>query len=651
MSQFTDNFGSILGDAVLRTMMAKGPHFLYGAPSSGVLVKGRDEDDNEYMYAFPKLKLAHQAISSNPVALWFDKNYEKRTVRMNCEFQVDPVLTSTTVQVRPLKVMDLTITLRLGSTLPYRKAVKLNYNMEYPQMIKGTVDFNIQEFAYIKEQLEKLQVYFEWEGKIRWYDISNPGTVQHMMETKGKNVDLSSCPCSGKTDSVVVKESDDNMFGAVKGLLDWEKEVFDKVDSNGKRHTYVVWFKDTMVKDTYDFLPQVFWIKANPKTNKPSVTIVADPGDHPEDLSSHRLLFDFSIAPYYNPKAERDLFSVIRRRSSGKVKYCYFSQGGYEKAVFEWDNVFLNGFCKEVGIKPAVTGEVSISPDSSFNISLECTFTSADTLKTELSQGLVVGHVVFPEKEDMVLDVELNLFQLTQLFLEVQPQESTDKTIRFPYQAKILNWGDVDLTIGGCEMSVLSLKNGEIQDARHGLECGNTWPFHLPRKSGAKIQLSKKDVYDLVDNSRIAGIFASDHWSKLVCQPYSVTLKNQADVDRLFLTEYIDQIHTDIALRKMNVALSLSPDVWDKVTQVEVEVNPDNSTPETVTLDRKNPEKEILLTKTFLSIMNGKNERHFFYKYRVDTGSGYGRWSDDKEVSQAGTELGLFDNHILSMIQ
>ena len=249
----------------------------------------------------------------------------------------------------------------------------------------------------------------------------------------------------------------------------------------------------------------------------------------------------------------------------------------------------------------------------------------------------------------MRLEVELNLYKLTQLFLEVQTIDSTDKTIKFPYQAKILNWGDVDLKIGGCEMSVLSLKNGEIQDARHGLECSSSWPFTLPRKSGMKIQLTKKDVYDLVDSTRIAGIFASDHWSKLLCQPHTVTLADQTAVDELFLTEYFDQIDTDILLRKINVVLNLSNEVWEQVVQVEVEVDPDDSMPVTAILDKKNPEKEVLLTNTFMSVMNGKNERHFLYKYRVDAGSGFGSWSSDREIFQAGTELEIFDVDILSM--
>lgn len=627
---------SILEGALRREFEIRGIHLLYGSPSSQLPVRGKDLNSWEAFYCIPKLQFKHRLMDGNPQCLYFRKNYEKGKVEMVAEFEAVPSLGGK--EVVPMKLSDFRATLVAGRENPLRKSATADCSRETPQTISLSVYLTLEEFRFVKEKLTNGQVSFEWMGAMRWHDISQPDALQHLREKNG-NVEPSSRSLSGTLVAATVEENNASTFGSVRGLLNWEMETI-----VGKDDTYVVWFKDTMEQNTYYFLPQIYWIKADPRNNKPLMTMVASPGADPKDVSGHRILLDFSVAPYYHPRAERDLYSVVARRSAGKLQYCNIEVGGYESARFDWDPEFIRGFCHDVGINPLYKGEVSTAPDTSFSISLECTKVGYSALKEKLFEGLKVGSVIFPEQDDMKVSVVLNIHRLANLNLEVQAVESTNKDINFPYQAILRNYGSVGLEIGDCELSSYAREGGNLVDVRHHLACGNTWPVFLGSKKGTMLQMARRDILDLLEKTKKAIVLKKKYWTHLDCAPHTISLPTE-DAE-MCLAEYIDQIHADIDLWTLHVRMGISPELWEDIAGVEVKVSAAGMQPEVVFLDRENRDKFILMGESFKSFLSGDKNREYTYQMRLDSGSGYGPWTDPKVVQGAGTLLEFYDRDV-----
>lgn len=641
MSQ-AEEYLNILEGALRREMTIRGIHLLYGSPSSHLSVKGKDPDGWEANYCLPNLKFKHSLNAGNAQSLYFRKDYAKGKIDMIAEFETVPSLDVKTVV--PLDLSEFKATLLAGRESPLRRSASVtNCRREGDrQHISLSILLTLEEFRFIKDKLTNGQVSFEWSGKVKWHDISNPEALKRLREKNG-NVEPSSLQLSNTIVVSTIKEDDPNAYGAVRGLLNWEMETI-----VGKDDNYVVWFKDTMEQNTYYFLPQIYWIKADPRNNKPLITIVASPGADPKDVSGHRILLDFSVAPYYHPRAERDLYTVVARRSAGKLQYCNIEIGGYESARFEWEPEFIRGFCHDVGIDPLYKGEVSTSPDTSFSISLECTKVGYSVLKEKLFEGLKVGYVYFPEQEGMKVDVVLNMHRLAHLNLEVQPVESTNKDINFPYQAIIRNYGSVGLEIGDCEMSSFARDGGKLVDIRHHLSCGNTWPVFLDSRKGTQFQLARKDILDLLEKTKKAVVLKKKYWTHLECAPHTISLRKK-DAE-MCLAEYIDQIHADIDLWTLNILMSISDELWEDIAGVEVKVSAEGMLPEVVFMDEKDHDKYVLMGESFKSFLSGDKNREFSYQMRLDSGSGYGPWTETKVVKNAPMLLEFFDRDIQSLM-
>lgn len=622
--------------ALRRQYEVQGIHLLYGYPDPNTNIEGKDPDGWKSKYCHPKLLVRHLLKEGNSQAVYFQKDYSLGKIVMTCEFETEPSLTGKGLV--PLKLSEFRATLLAGRENPVRKSTKLSSDKYEAgsQKITLTIPLTLDEFRYVKEKLTKGQVSFEWTAKIKWHDISRAEDLKRLREKNG-DVEPSSIPISGTIALSTISEEDPTVFGRVRALLAWEMETI-----VGKDDDYVVWFKDTMEQNTYYFLPQIYWIKADPRNNKPLMTIVASPGADPNDVSGHRILLDFSVGPYYHPRAERDLYSVVARRSSGKLQYCNIKIGGYESARFEWDDEFRRGFCHDVGISPLYKGEVSTSPDTSFSISLECTKVGYSALKEKLFEGLRVGYVVFPEQKDMKVEVKLNIQRLAHLRLEVEEVASTNKDVNFPYRAIIKNYGSVALEIDDCEMSCFAREGGSLIDVRHHLSCGNTWPVLLDAQKGVYFQLARRDILDLLEKTETKfGLSNKKYWTHLECAPHTIFVRTK-DAE-MCLAEYIDQIHTDIDLWTLNILVSLSPELWDGIAGIEVEVSAVGMQPEVVFLDAEHNDKYILMGESFKSFLSGEKNREYTYRMRLDGGSGYGPWTASKVVKGACTLLEFFD--------
>lgn len=632
-----DGILHFLDDAINNAVEARAPHHLYGAPTAGLAIKGKDENGKVGMYCLPVLALTTRAMSGNPLSVWFDKDYKKSRIVMRFEFRADPSVNSPTQRIEALRLWSVSAQIKVSGDSPWSRTVEMHYNMDSPQMFEGRVYFEVSEFEFIQDNLEKNQVSFHWDGKVRYYDIGNDVIRQKLIEKKSVG-DPAECYVSGEIDDIIIKKDDVSAYGAVQGLLDWKIEKFGD---------NVVIYKDTMVENTFDFLPQKYWIMADPDTNRPCVTAVTVPGDNPDDIDSYRLLVEFAVGPYYHPGAERDLYSVISRRSSGKTKHCYFSYGGFQSAQFVWSAEFLEGFYKDCGVKRSIEGEVATSPSTTFRIALECKMDAVDQLIKALmsDKGLQVGHVVFDDRanDSLKVDVDLRLRKLTDLKLVTKVLPSDNESIPFPFKFQVLNYGEIGVNIEGCKISMLGRdKNGEVKSARHGLSTGNTWPVDLGSRKGMGLQLSQKDIVSLINDSSFFNLFKTKNWSELVCEPYGVELIDFDPMKWVFNQEY-DQIHQKVDLWKLLVVRNFSPEVSEQVKMLEVELRTEEGTVETARLTDDTPNRDVVLSKTLGSILQEKDDRCYHYRFRIDKGSGFGTWSELTTVTKVSRSLNIYD--------
>ena len=239
MSQ-AEEYLNILEGALGREMAIRGIHLLYGSPSSHLSVKGKDPDGWEANYCLPNLKFKHSLNAGNAQSLYFRKDYAKGKIDMIAEFETVPSLDVKTVV--PLDLSEFKATLLAGRESPLRRSASVsNCRREGDrQHISLSILLTLEEFRFIKDKLTNGQVSFEWSGKVKWHDISNPEALKRLREKNG-NVEPSSLQLSNTIVVSTIKEDDPNAYGAVRGLLNWEMETI-----VGKDDNYVVWFKDTM---------------------------------------------------------------------------------------------------------------------------------------------------------------------------------------------------------------------------------------------------------------------------------------------------------------------------------------------------------------------------------------------------------------------
>ena len=92
--------------------------------------------------------------------------------------------------------------------------------------------------------------------------------------------------------------------------------------------------------------------------------------------------------------------------------------------------------------------------------------------------------------------------------------------------------------------------------------------------------------------------------------------------------------------------MGISPELWEDIAGVEVKVSAAGMQPEVVFLDRENRDKFILMGESFKSFLSGDKNREYTYQMRLDSGSGYGPWTDPKVVQGAGTLLEFYDRDV-----
>ena len=619
---------------------SKGPNWVRGKINENAIMDGMDEEGRSVRFSMPAFSFKNRTLSGNPVALWFTKDDKEgaqgRPVILHCEFTSVPTISGTT----PLLMVEDHVKMVVAdSSSPISRDMSVDYTYIRPQSINARCSLTLDEFLFLKAKLsQKNAVKFEWNGVIRWYDISNPDTLAALKawglakDEKTNSVqkapDFFSKNASGSV-FVEVSEDSESAYGGVKKLLCWEY-----CEISEEHH---IWFKDTLENDTFEFLPQEFRIKADALTNAPKMSIDMKVGT-PGDITTYRVLVGFDIAPYYHPRAKRDLYRLIDKRTGGKVKYCFLNYGGYDtdSVRFEWAGDATFELLKEFEIKKMeVKSAIKTSPDSSFRIALETSVFGLTRLKEFLSQeSLEIGKVYLTVKDglksepiEIPLLVMLDLRELSGMSLDIKPLPGTDKKIAVPYRLQVTNTGSYDIIIGGIEMSLLAEKKGSVRDAEHGLTAICSFPRGLLKvgESG-EVEIEHSEAFKLSRKDKFLGVKVRDYWTKLLCEPHTVSL-DVGDI-QTFLDTYKNVKEVKLWTLKVRACFKWSD--FPDISWLMLEFKNDAYGLRCGTrLSKGLSETDVILSDNLLSILSTQKRKGktFQYHLQVKTSAGESGWS------------------------
>ncbi len=637
-----ENFLKKVQDA----MDTEGVAFLEGEPSEIASVKGKTFKGEEYDYCLPKIVVDRRATAESPIAIWFTKDEKKKQIRMNYQLLVKPQQEGK----QPLLLSNIRLDFYVQDKEGKVNSPKIKIDlvgMSYPQKLSGWVNLSLPEFSYLKNVLDadflksESRAYFSWSGDVVWVPIAQMSNYSQIKDSKEREVLHKKKYVEGKIPLSVPNER--SIYEGVSSLLCWEHE---RIESGADR--YDIYFKDAFMDDTYYFLPQIFRIKADPHTNAPMMTItfVKDPEVNPNDPLAHKVLFNFELVPYYHPRAERDLYRVMKKRSGGKVKICNIKYGGYESATF---NKKISSEYDFLGIK-ALEDEITLNPDSSFWVVLESSLEGYDLLYRDLAKKSVnVGSVTVSVKtgidekiEEIPLVAELDMKKLTGHNIGIKPIASNKRRIKFPYEVELTNNGEFPLEIGGCELSMISEKKQVPRDVMHELKTDTFWPIMLAPKETTRITLCESDVKMLNKKNTFLGINFRKYWTKLVCQPHSVRLPQE--YIEAFLSNKLDLAINPIEVRKLEIIPNLD---WSQLTDVKsIEIQIRNEkllVDELVTVDANTTSIFLEICANAIAIINSQNNDNwvFQYKLRVVLTDRTTPWTEFKSCNSQGAPLYL----------
>ena len=635
MSSISDKTGQFLDDILKAAVDSRGPNQLCDAPCAGQTVRGIGDAGGQCLFACPALEVSHTADAGNHYEITIDKDYKKDRLFLRCSFRLVPDVKDSDAVA--LRLFDPVVNMVMGSGQKLtRKRLDTSILSRSPQTATCKAFLTLTEFKYLTDNLSKGDVRFEWEGDVRWYDVSDPAILAKL-NAREETVAYKTLRVRGTTEDILIEKDNPTTFGAVNGAMDWQVERLgdDKI----------VWFKDTMIRGTYYMLPQNYWIRAN-SHNRPSVKAVFPKGTEDVDITTQPIRYQFEISPYYHPGAERDLYNIVTKRSGGAMKYCRLTHGGYSSIAFEWDPDFVLRF-QELGVNLSQVGRLDTLPGSSFTLSLDVNPTSIEFFNETLKSGVTVGWMAF-EQGRIKVDVVLNIHRLAQPHLDVRVKDRARKSIPFPYEAVISNLGDVGFEVRDCKVSILSERKGAVKDAVHDLTVTTTWPVLLPGNGSHTVTLSPGTIEMLKGRSRLLGFIPCKRWTRLVCEPCSIYLCED-DADAFFSQEFYASAYSRKGQWIVEAELSLSPSPLRKVSEVEVAFRTGEGDVPSVILSAAKPSRKVTMSKT-LNYILFPQLRSYTYRFRVNTGTGFGEWSEWAEGPAEGS-LRLYDDLVKPFIK
>ncbi len=587
-----------------------GFNYIKGKYNTQTKMEGINSTWNDVELAAPTLVFDKRNMDGTPINLHF--NIDGDVIKMHYEFRVE----SKIQDIQPMLVSSVSLVMHVKDQTGKETTENLDYYLspKQPQAATGFKIWNsIDEFLAVKSAFEKKDnssVYFTWETKIQWVDISS-----QKLEDIKKPEYKPQAQIARETGTICIEAVNpgtctyDSMFGGVKDLLHWDYEIL-----NGRK----VYFLDPLKDDAIYFLPQEYRIKALPN-NAPDMTteIISENGEY-------KVLMHFGIAPYVHPNAKRDAYNIFLRRK-GK-QYCELRYGGYKSAKFNWDAEMCDGklYGENGFISITDSGTIDASPDSSFNIIMEAPIDGLiKTFQDKIfEEDVKIGNVVFTvydglNEEEKVLDpidVKLNLHKLS----GIKPEVTITDCMWPNYVAKITNTGIYPIEIGEAALSVLHREKNQVKEAKHNLKSNIKWPQTIAKGESITVEISSEQAEKI--KHRKFPLFwkiNEDYWTDFICEPYHFRLPEES------LREVMEKTNENAAYEhktwdltfKINFSWLEHPDI----AAVQIEIKNKYELDEVVTLTEDGEIPKIPMVPNLNADLKFQQNNEKKFEYRVRT--------------------------------
>lgn len=416
-------------------------------------------------------------------------------------------------------------------------------------------------------------------------------------------------------------KEDNSVFGVFSDQFEIKELTWKSHSLTKNTGNYTINYRPTSSPDTFYFLPQEFRISVNEYSGEPKISIAmipsAEGSDHPE---SYRIKLNIQVVPYFNPRAKKDLFTILDKESKGVIKYCDLRMGGYSAANFALRDAFAGDNAVFRGKVPEKIDK--IDPVSGFTLTIDCSLESFDFLKKEIKDGFSIGDINFelpfenaqgPQVLTQPVPVYLDIRKLAGIPVEFGVIDTQESIKGF----NLTNPNSFPIKIGGVEVTLLSEIKSTIYDADYEIGVQPPWVEDFGSKESKLVNLKTEDIDTLAEGS---------FWTNLVAEPYSISLTEDPDI---LLGKVIDYATGDPEVWELQINCPLFERWTDidpetlkpylQISRVEVEVRSPNSNTFSVNLTRTAPAGTVKMARSISQILNSQQLTGRSYEYRIGT--------------------------------
>lgn len=446
--------------------------------------------------------------------------------------------------------------------------------------------------------------------------------------------------------SIIVRsytKDDTVIFGPFAGQLNVKDLSWQIVNIPKAGENYTISYQPTYQADVFNFLPQVFRIKAKEQNGEPRISISMNAGAD-EKPENYKINIALTLIPYYNPLAKKDLYRELNRITKGVTRFCELRLGGYKSAKFELRAAYAGENAVFTGKMPASIDV--IDPVNGFVLNVECTLESFDYFRREISEGdgIIIGDIVFElvsGKDDALqtslqrIPVELNIGKLAGIPISIKPDTEDVNDVIDIKGFTIYNENRFPISVKGIDVTLLSQIEETVYEAEYDPALQATWPLELPDNATQQV---------LLTDHQTEGEEAS-FWTQVVCDPYGVAVKKKPDE---ILERLIDYATGDPQLWKLEVSCPLferwgqlddaTVTPFKQVSHLIVEVKNEKGATFSAKLDQQKPVAIIEMSRSISEILKTQQLTGRKYQYRVGTNyiiqpAHWTEWSDPESTA------------------
>lgn len=450
--------------------------------------------------------------------------------------------------------------------------------------------------------------------------ISPPETSSASSETKftdPQKIDIKAIIARAYT------KDDELVFGPLAEEFGTKDKAWKIVTIPKAGENYTIAYQPTSQLDVFNFLPQVFRIKAKEQNGDPRISISMIAGED-DKLENYKIIMAITLVPYYNALAKKDLYRELNKTTKGLTKFCELRLGGYKSVRFELRSVYSGENAVLTGKIPETIAE--IDPVNGFVLNVECQFDSFDNFRREIgeNEGIIIGDIAFEllsaEEGDVTqthkVPVELNISKLAGVNLAINPDVATQEEISLIKGVGINNTNNFDVLLKGIDLTLLSQIEGSVYDAEYDPVMEANWPVSL--KAGSVMPIPIKPETDEDDKPEL--------WTDIVCEPYGISILNNPET---VLERLIDFATGDPQVWRLEISCPLFErwnDIEDsikapyrQVNQVITEIKNEKGQTYSVKLKIEHPIEVLEMSRSISEILKSQQLNERKYQYRVGT--------------------------------